>query len=303
MNATSSEARTGAGYALAAFLFWGFAPLFFKLLTSAGAYEILVHRVWWSCVLLWLLLGAMGKLKPALALFRNRRLMLGLVASSCLIGMNWLVFIYSIVSNRVLESSLGYFINPLFNVVLGMAFLGERLNPRQWFAVTAAASGVFYLTWATGNLSWISLALTVTFGFYGLLRKKIAVSAIEGLFVETVLLAPIALGVMVFFAATGQAAFLNHSRAVDVYLVLTGLVTTLPLLWFAAGARRLNLSTLGFFQYLAPSCMFFLSVFIFKEPFSPVQLIAFSLIWLGLLVFSLDSLYRMRLRTARPGAV
>ncbi len=303
MNSSVSEARAGAGYALAAFLFWGFAPLFFKLLTRVGAYEILVHRVWWSCVLLWLLLAAMGKIKPALALFRNRRLMLGLTASALLVGTNWLVFIYSIVSNRVLESSLGYFINPLVNVVLGMLFLGERLNGRQWFAVAAAASGVFYLTWSTGNLSWVSLALAGTFGLYGLLRKQIAVSAIEGLFVETVLLTPLALVVMVIFAVTDRAVFLNLDRTVDVYLLLTGLVTTLPLLWFAAAARRLNLSTLGFFQYLAPSCMFFLGVFIFKEPFSSAQLITFSLIWLGLLVFSLDSLYRMRLRAPRPGAV
>ncbi|CAM2007000.1 EamA family transporter RarD [Acanthopleuribacter pedis] len=299
-QSSTDEHRVGAAYALAAFLFWGFAALFFKLLATASAFEILAHRVWWSCVLLALLLRGMGKLRVALALFRDRQAMVTLLATALLVGSNWLVFIYSIVANRVLESSLGYFINPLVNVLLGMMFLGERLNPRQWFAVAAATAGVAYVTWQTGNLSWISLTLAGTFGLYGLLRKQTKVPAVEGLFVETVLLGPIALGAIFWFELNGQAAFLHQGRLIDLTFVLTGLVTTLPLLWFTAAARRLNLSTVGFFQYIAPSCMFLLGVFVFHEPFSRVQLVTFSLIWLGLVVFSLDSLYRMKKAGLKP---
>ncbi|CAM2067731.1 EamA family transporter RarD [Sulfidibacter corallicola] len=297
MKDDDRDMKVGSAYAAGAFLFWGASPLYFKLLRTVGAFEILVHRVLWSCVLLVGIVVVLGQFRLVWDTLKDRRVAGTLLLSAFLIAANWFLYIYSIVADRVIESSLGYYINPLVNVLLGLVFLGERLNRRQWAAVVLAALGVSWLTYSTGQLSWLSLSLAGTFGFYGLIRKTSGAGALVGLLVETLLISPFALGYLIYLGHRGEAAFLSGPWTIDLWLVLTGVVTTLPLLWFTGAARRLNLSTVGFFQYIAPTCMFFLSVLVFREPFTRDHLVTFALIWLGLIVYTVDSL--MRIRQAR----
>ncbi|MEE4299011.1 MAG: EamA family transporter RarD [Pseudomonadales bacterium] len=288
---------SGAAFAVAAYGFWGFAPLYFKWLGDIGAWQVVAHRVLWTALLLvpiLLLLGALPKLRAVLG---DRRCLAGLALSAVLIGGNWSIFIYAILAERVLEASLGYFVNPLVSLVLGMIFLGERLRPVQWLAVAVASAGVVNELLRFGDLPWLGLMLAFSFGFYGLVRKRLAVDSFVGLTVESWILLPPALAWLAWNFATGGDHF-TRSLGDALRLTLAGPVTMIPLLCFAAAANRLPLSFLGFFQYIAPSLMFVLAVTRFGEPFEPGQTYTFGPIWCALLLFTANAVYVQR-RAAR----
>lgn len=287
-----TETRSGLLYGIAAYLFWGLSIFYFKSIHVVAPLEILSHRILWSVPLLLGWLGFRGRLGDLRAVLRSPRTVGILLASTLLIGTNWLVFIMAVESGRVVQSSLGYYINPLLNVVLGMLFLGERLRPLQWVSVALATVGVAYMAISFGSLPFISLILAVTFGLYGLLRKTVPADGPVGLAVETCLLLPAVLVFLVVRAARGEMAFLHISRQIDVLLMLAGLVTTVPLLWFTNAVRRLRLATVGFLQYLSPSLQLLLAVAVYGEPFTRTHLVTFSFIWAALGLYSADALRR-----------
>ncbi|MER2554924.1 MAG: EamA family transporter RarD [Thauera sp.] len=282
--------------ALAAFVTWGLAPLYFRAVGSVPPFEIVAHRVLWSALLLALMLallpftGGFTRVRQAIA---QPRLLALLALTSLLTSSNWLVFIWAIDAGRLLEASLGYFINPLVSVALGAIFLGERLRPLQAVAVAIACAGVGWRIWQLGSLPWIPLFLAGTFGLYGLLRKRAPVDAVGGLFIETLVVAPLALGWLLWLQASGSMMF-GAGTAADWLLPLTGVITAIPLTLFAVGARRLPLATVGFLQYIAPSLNFLVAVLLFREPFDTPELVGFALIWLALAVYSADLLHAGR---------
>ena len=284
----------GLLYALGAYLAWGVLPIFWKMLHAVPAPEILSHRVVWSVVVVAGLLTYRRQwqwLKPALI---TRRTLLTFVVIALLISINWGTYIWAVNAGFLVETSLGYFINPLVNVVLGVFFLGERLRRGQWIAVGVAACGVLYLTLSYGSLPWIALTLAFSFGFYGLLKKTAALNALEGFSLEMVLIAGPALAYLLYRETAGIGAFGHAGLSTTVLLALTGLATALPLLCFAAAARRIPLSTLGLMQYIAPTMQFSLGVFVYGEPFTQARLIGFSLIWLALLIYSGERIFESR---------
>jgi chloramphenicol-sensitive protein RarD len=290
----------GLVYALAAYLAWGFLPLYFKALKSVPAPEILAHRVVWSVALLAgfvVLRRRTGAFVDALRPGRRGVL----VATTLLIAANWLIYIWAVNAGRVLEASLGYFINPLVNVVLGVAFLGETLAPRQRVAVALAALGVLSLVVQLGTLPWISLALALSFGLYGLLRKRARIDAVGGLLAETALLAPVALAFLLLRGSAGTGAF-GGTAGTTALLVSAGAVTAIPLVWFALGVQRLRLSTIGLVQYVAPTGQFLLAVALYHEPFRRAHAVAFGCIWASLALYSWDALARARRVEAAAGA-
>ncbi|MCP4247506.1 MAG: EamA family transporter RarD [bacterium] len=283
------SARVGVAYGLGAYLFWGLVPVYFKAVASIPPLEILAHRVVWSLVLLAALLTLRRSWKLVFGAVASRTVAVTLAATTLLIAVNWYVFIWAVGRGHILQASLGYYINPLVNVVLGYVFLGERLDRWQKTSVALAAAGVAYLTFGYGQVPWIALTLAGSFGFYGLLRKTVPIGALAGLTVETVMLGPLALGYIVYLAAQGAGSFGTVSRTTDGLLILAGVVTAVPLLWFANAARRLRLATLGFLQYLAPTGHFLLAVIVFDEPFNRDYLITFVCIWTALLIYSVDT--------------
>lgn len=295
----------GAGIALgiASYTWWGTGPLYFKALTNAGspAFLSLCHRIAWSLLVLALFIAITRGWASVARVLRNRRTLLALVASTLCIGINWLGFIYAVETNRVLESSLGYFINPLFTVLLGMAFLGERLRAPQWLAVALAACGVAWLTFTRGGLPWIAIVLPVSFGLYSLIRKRTDVGPVVGLFVETALLAPLAL-VWIIWAHTRPAADASGINTPSTLALLSfaGIMTSVPLVLFAAAARRLPLSTLGFLQYINPTIQLITATVLFGEALDRDRLIAFVLIWIGLAIFVGDLISRATRRRVPP---
>lgn len=285
------ESRNGSLFALAAFGFWGLTPIYYKLLPQVPPVEVLAHRVVWSVVfgaLFVSLTRAWPAVKAALA---DPRTLRALALTAGLVSANWLIYIYAVSSDQVMSTSLGYYINPLVNVLLGMVFLGERLGRGRTLAVALAAIGTGSLALELGGLPWISLSLAFSFGFYGLIRKRLALPALAALFVETLLVAPLALVALGWFSLRGEASFGADVRT-SLLLVLAGPVTLLPLLWFAEAARRLPLITVGFFQYLAPTLTFLLATLVYGEPFTLAWAVTFVFIWCGLAVFSIDSLRR-----------
>lgn len=289
---TESETRAGFFYGVAAYLFWGLSIFYFKSIRAVAPLEILSHRILWSVPLLLAWLGFRGRFGDLRAVLRSPRTVAILLVTTVLIGTNWFVFIMAVESGRVVQSSLGYYINPLLNVVLGMVFLGERLRPVQWVSVALAAVGVAYMAISFGSLPFISLILAVTFGLYGLLRKTVPADGPVGLAVETSLLLPVVLVFLIVRASRGEMAFLHISRQIDVLLLLAGLVTTVPLLWFTNAVRRLRLATVGFLQYLSPSLQLLLAVMVYGEPFTRTHLVTFSFIWAALGLYSADALRR-----------
>lgn len=287
-----SEARIGLLYGLAAYTFWGLSVFYFKAIASVPPLEILAHRIFWSVPFLLAWLAARGRLGDLRTALRTWRTLATLLVTTLLIATNWLVFILAVSTGRVLQASLGYYINPLFNVLLGLIFLRERLRPVQWACVLLAASGVAYLTLSFGRLPLISLVLAGTFGLYGLLRKTVPADGPVGLTVETSLLLPVMIGFLAVQAGRGETVFLHASWTIDLLLLLAGLVTTLPLLWFTNAVRRLRLATIGFLQYWSPSLQLFLAVVVFDEPFTRNHLVTFSCIWAALALYSLDALRR-----------
>ncbi|SEG01673.1 EamA family transporter RarD [Oceanospirillum linum] len=284
--AEDKNLRQGIIFALAAYTIWGIAPVYFKSVTHVPAFEVLVHRIIWSVVFLSLFIGFTGRLGKVVAVFRQPRLLGGLMVTALIISLNWLVFIWAVAEGRILETSLGYFVNPLISVFLGMVFLSERLRPMQWLALSFAGLGVLYQLIEFGSLPWVGLVLAFSFGFYGLLRKQLVVEAVPGLFIETLIVLPVGLIALGWMQSDGSLVFGHQSLQTDLLLVVAGLVTTFPLLFFAGAARRLTLSMIGFFQYLAPSITFVLAVFVYEEPLDSSKLVTFALIWFGLLLFT-----------------
>ncbi len=291
------SALAGLAYALAAYLAWGVSPVYFKALAHVPAMEILAHRVVWSVLLLAVLLAATSGARALGRAFADRRRAALLAVTAALVSVNWFLYIWSVNAGRVLEASLGYFVNPLVNVLLGVLFLGEALSRAQRWAVALAAAGVAVLLVRLGTFPWISLALAGTFGLYGLLRKRAAVAALDGLFLETAFLAPAALAFLLVLGAGGRGAF-GAAPGTTALLVAAGAVTALPLLWFGHGVRRLRLSTLGLVQYVAPTAQFLLAVLAYRERFTASHAIAFALIWASLAVYTWDALARLRARPA-----
>lgn len=290
----SREQKLGGAFAASAYTLWGIAPLYFKQIDFIAATEILVHRIVWSCLLLLLVLLALKQGAQLVRLLRQPKLMLWLLFTALILGLNWGLFIWAVNSDHMLEASLGYYINPLLNVLLGMLFLGERLRRLQWLALALAASGVVIQIVIFGSIPWVALALASSFALYGLLRKKLAVEAITGLFVESLLLLPLALLYWWFYADSSAVNMLNNTIGLNLLLIAAAFVTTVPLLCFIAGARRLQLSTMGFFQYIGPSMMFVFGVWLYHEPLRPASLITFSCIWLALLIYSVDAWRHIR---------
>jgi chloramphenicol-sensitive protein RarD len=292
----SVNLRRGYLLGLSAYAIWGLFPLYFKLLAQVPAAEIVVHRVIWSALcgaLLLLLWKHPGWWRE---LWANPKRLLVLTVSGLLIASNWLLYVWAVNNQQMLAASLGYYINPLVNVLLGMLLLGERLRRLQWLAVGLAACGVLQQLWLLGSLPWLSLGLAFSFGFYGLIRKQAPVAALPGLVVETWLLLPLALLWLLFNpqAISAQAAFWRDSTA--LWLLAAGPITLLPLLCFNAAARHLPYTTLGFLQYLAPTLVLLQAVWLFDEHLDSNSLLAFAFIWVGLLVYSLDIWLSLRRR-------
>jgi len=283
-------AVSGVLYGLAAFVWWGLCPIYFKAVAHVPAREVLAHRIVWSLLLLVVILARRRDLRSAWRAARDRRTLATLSATTVLVAGNWFVFIHAVATGQLLQASLGYFINPLVNVGLGMLFLRERLRPGQWASLALATVGVAVLSARLGGLPAISLVLAFSFGLYGLLRKVTPVGGTVGLAVETALLAPLALAAFAWWDARGTLVFGHLDRRTDLLLAASGVVTALPLVWFANGARRLRYATLGFLQYASPTGQFLLAVLAYREPFSRPQLVSFALIWSALAVFSLDAL-------------
>lgn len=286
---SESHARAGLAYGLAAYGSWGLIPLYFKAVAHVGPVEIIAHRIVWSCIFLGLVVASMRRWDALRAALRRRDVRRTLVATTLLIAGNWFIFIYAVTSGQVLQSSLGYFITPLANVLLGVAVLGERLRRLQIAAVALAAAGVLALIVTRTEIPWIALALAASFSTYALLRKTVAIDGLLGLWTETLLLLPPSLAAIVYVAATGQAKIDSDWRTA-LLLAASGLVTSVPLLLFTAAARRLSLSTLGVLQYLAPTIQFALAVTLFGEPFESASLVCFGCIWAALAIYTIDAL-------------
>ncbi|BFN29846.1 MULTISPECIES: EamA family transporter RarD [Vibrio] len=288
------RSRQGVLLAIGAYTMWGIAPIYFKSIAEVSPLEILSHRVIWSFFLLAALLHFGRHWRSVRDIIKNKTKMMFLVSTAILVGANWLIFIWAVNSNHMLDASLGYYINPLINVLLGMVFLGERLRTLQWFAVVLAACGVLVQLIVFGSVPVVAIALAMSFGFYGLLRKKVSVEAQTGLFIETLVMLPAAAIYLLFIASSPTSNMLDNPMQLNTLLIAAGVITTLPLLCFTGAATRLKLSTLGFFQYIGPSLMFLLAVLIYGEPFTSDKAITFAFIWGALVVFSFDGLRNNR---------
>ena len=292
----AAASRTGLAYALLAFVMWGLFPLYFHALADVPSIEVLAHRVIWSALLLIGWAAWRGRLGPIFAEFGKPRRMGFYALTTVLISANWWIFIWAIQNGRVLEGSLGYYINPLVNVLLGVMFLHERLNPRQWLAIAIAAGAVLWLVAVKGVVPWVSLSLALSFGSYGLIRKMAGFDAMLGLTIETLLLAPIALAGMVWWMCSGQSSMGHLGVNTDLLLFAAGVVTVVPLVCFLEAGLRLKLATLGIVQYITPTMQFLLGVFVFHEHFDHERGITFVLIWVALAIYTLDALHQHRMR-------
>ncbi|WP_421167590.1 EamA family transporter RarD [Aeromonas dhakensis] len=294
--------RQGVIYALCAYTLWGLAPIYFKTIAAVPAAEILTHRMIWSCALL-LVLTLLGRQwHKVQAVLRQPKVLLTLTFTSITVGGNWLLFIWAINNGHMLDASLGYYINPLFNVLLGMLFLSEKLRRLQWWAVGLAAIGVAIQIIAFGSLPWIALVLASSFAIYGLIRKKLALDALTGLLIETLIMLPPAAIYLWGIADSPTSHLTQNDWHLNLLLIAAGAVTTAPLLCFTAAATRLKLSTLGFFQYIGPSLMFILAVTLYGEALALDKMITFAFIWSALVLFSLDGLRSGKRRQAAEQA-
>ncbi|RQP24864.1 EamA family transporter RarD [Piscinibacter terrae] len=293
----------GILYAGLAYVIWGLFPLYFKQIAAISPPDVLAHRIVWSVLFVMLMLAVKRHwewIRPAL---RQRRVVATFALTSVLLSANWLTYIWAVTHGHVVDASLGYFITPLVNVLLGYTVLKERLRPAQWTAVALAAAGVLWLALQGGQVPWIALVLACTFGTYGLLRKTAALGPLEGLTLETGVLLPPALAFLAWSLASGHTQFPTGSGVVDLMLVGIGPITAVPLLLFAAGARRIRLSTLGLLQYIGPSIQFGLGVWLYHEPFTGPRVIGFALIWTALLIYSAESLLQGQVAARRQPAM
>ncbi|WP_340399359.1 EamA family transporter RarD [Paenibacillus sp. FSL H8-0079] len=281
--------------AIIAYIMWGVLPLYWKLFENVPAGEILSHRVVWSFVFMGILVAVQRRWGDMKRIVADRSLLLSLTASGLLIAINWLIFIWAVNNGHVVETSLGYYLNPLLNVLLAVVFLHEKPNRGQWLAIAIAGVAVLIIAIDYGRFPWVAISLAVSFGLYGLAKKKIKQDASVGLFSETAVVLPIALGYWIYLAIVGKATAWTLPAPMFFELLLAGVVTALPLLFFARAAARMSLSTLGFVQYIGPTIMLILSVFVFKETVSPVLLVGFALIWTALIVYATASIRATRL--------
>lgn len=284
--------RTGVIYAASAYIVWGIIPVFWKQISHVGADEIVAHRIVWTLAFTLCILQFRGRLSHLRVALRSWRSVLALTASSVLIAINWGVFIWAVGASRIIETSLGYYINPLVSFTLGVLVLKERLTSAQRVAVVLAILGVANQTWALGFLPWVSLVLAGSFGVYGLIRKMVNVESVEGLTVETIILLPLSAGYLIYLYSIDGIQFGQHGALNDFYLLLAGPLTAVPLLLFASGARRIPLFMIGFLQYLAPSISLVLAVFVYGEAFTGAHAVTFALIWSALVLVSWEAFRR-----------
>ncbi len=292
--ADSQVDRGGLAAAISAYTIWGFMPLFFKQLAGVPAIETIAHRVIWAVPLLLIIMAFRQQLQEFWGAFSHWATLRWMIVSAALISANWLVFVYAVNNGQILASSLGYYLNPLVNIMLGMVFLGERLNKSQWFAVTIAVLAVLVLAAGSLSTAWISITLACSFGVYGLVRKMAPVGAIPGLAIETILLMPIAFSASYYFAQLPAHTGWGSSTPITLWLIAGGAITAIPLLLFATAARLLPYSIMGFIQYIGPTISLLLAILLYNEPLSGPRAISFGLIWIALAVFSWDLWRRMR---------
>jgi len=289
------EEKLGYIFAVFAFLFWGaVSPIYFKEVGQVSALEVLTHRIIWSFIILIPLVYLTKQTEVLSLLLKNKAKLKYLLYSTFFVSINWLIFIWAVANERIMEASLGYYINPLINIALGFIFFGERMTRNQNIAILIAFLAVLYQVITLGTLPLVSLSLAVSFALYGMIRKKVDVGSIVGLFVETLMLMPLAIVYILYLMNTNSMAFLNQSDYITFMLTLGGLATIIPLLLFNGAATRMKLSTLGFFQYIGPTCAFLLAVFVYNEEFNFDKLITFALIWLALFIFSLDAILKKK---------
>jgi len=290
VSSPESRSSTAAGlvYACAAYLSWGFITLYFAALKAVPPILVLAHRIVWSVVFLAVLIAVYKQAAEFRRAVGNPRLRWAMLGSTVMIAINWYTFIWAVTNQQTVEASFGYFINPLVNVLLGVVVLKERLRPLQWIAISLAVAGVAVMGWYRGGLPVVSLILATSFGVYGLIRKTAAVGPLVGLSIETAILFPVALG-FVAYSTFGGEPLLHWGPLVGVLLMLGGIVTAMPLIWFAAAARRLRLATMGFLQYIAPTCQLLIAVLVLGEAFTIWHLRSFGLIWVGLAIYSIDA--------------
>lgn len=274
---------------IAAYSMWGFFPIYWKLLQQVPALQLLGHRIGWSFILLAAYIVAAGQWRAfRSAAFQPKTLGIYAIAGA-LLSVNWLIYVWGVNAGFIVETSLGYFINPLFSVLLGVIFLRERLRPAQWIPVALAAIGVIFLTVTYGRLPWIALSLAVSFGLYGFVKKLSPLGSVHGLTLETGIVFPLALIYLALAQSNGTGAFLREGLRVDLLLIGAGIVTTVPLLMFASAAKQIPLNMVGILQYLAPTIQFLIGVFVYREPFDAARLIGFSIVWLALLIFWIEN--------------
>ena len=292
MQTDTQNSNKGILFALSAYGMWGLFPIYFKSVASVSPFEVLSHRIIWSVIFMALFIAASGRWQELMRNIRQKRLLLNLTVSAILISINWVVFIWSVGQGHILDTSMGYFINPLVSLLLGMVILGERLRIIQWLAVLMAVAGVAYQLILLGSLPWVALVLACSFGTYGLLRKQIVVDPFSGLLIETLILSPFALLYLFWLTQHNELVFLSESVHMSGLLVAAGIVTSVPLICFAAGARRLTLTINGLLMYITPSLTFILAVVVYDEPLHPDRLVTFALIWTGLILFTAEGVWQ-----------
>ncbi|WP_458699378.1 EamA family transporter RarD [Sulfurospirillum sp. 1307] len=282
-----TQDKQGTLYAILAFSFWGLVPIYFKSVSHVSAFEVLVHRILWSVIFLLMIILITKTTSNVLIVMRNKKKLKLLFLSAILVSLNWLTFIWAISNNKIVEASLGYYINPLVNVILGYLFFKERVNKSRVFAIFLAFIAILYQLYTLGELPVISIILALSFGFYGLVRKKIHVESISGLFIETLLISPFALLYFIYLQANEMSAFTFSLDKTTILLILAGFITIIPLIWFNSAATRISMIKLGFLQYIGPSLSFLLAIFLYHEPFNKDKLVTFIIIWVALAIFSI----------------
>lgn len=274
---------------IGAYALWGFFPIYWKYLHDVPALQVIGHRIGWSFILLIVVILVSGQWKEFRSAVSQPKVIGIYSIAAVLLSVNWLVYVWGVNAGFIVETSLGYFINPLLSVLLGVIFLRERLRPAQWIPVSIAAIGVIYLTTVYGRLPWIALSLAFSFGFYGLAKKLAPLGSLHGLTLETGIVFPAALVYLLIVEANGHGAFLHNSTLIDLFLIGAGVVTTIPLLMFASAARQIPLTLIGLLQYIAPTLQFLIGVFLYKEPFDRSHFIGFGIVWVALIVFWVEN--------------
>jgi len=288
----SEDTVKGFGLAVSSYVLWGIFPIYFFLLRHVTAFEVLVHRVIWSMLLLLLISAFINRQTKWYDLLKTKEALIPCLFSTLFLSINWVIYIWAVANSMAIEGSLGYFINPLISVLMAVIFLGERLNKYQLSAIGFAVIGVLFLIFKVGEFPWVALSLALSFGIYGLIHKKFEVDAFAGLTLETIIAAPLAIAYLTFLFVTGQNAFLSTDWQTDSLLLAAGIITSLPLLLYLASLPQLRLSTVGLLQYIAPTLQFLVAVYILNEPF--------NIIWIGLFIFSFDTIRQRRLRNKNP---